>query len=114
MKLPSKVKFADEKIKTAFEKLEDSTSEEKELYESLKQAFEELEKNSFSGIQIPKKIIPKEYLKKYRIDNCWKYNLPKAWRLLYSVTREEVIVVSIVLEWLDHKNYSRRFGYKTK
>lgn len=111
MKLPSKVKFADEKVKRAFEQLECSTTEDRQLYSFLVQAFRNLEDNAFAGIQIPKKLIPKEYIEKYGIDNCWKYNLPNAWRLLYSVARNEVIVISIVLEWLDHKNYERKFNY---
>jgi hypothetical protein len=55
--------------------------------------------------------MPKEYIKKYGIENLWKYNLPNAWRLLYSVARDEVMVISIVLEWLPHKKYERRFKY---
>lgn len=31
-------------------------------------------------------------------DNLWKYDLPKAWRLIYSVANGEVCIISIVLE----------------
>lgn len=62
---------------------------------------------------MPKKLIPKDY-KKYGIDNLWKYDLPNGWRLMYSVANDEVKIISIVLEWLDHKNYEKRFGYKVK
>ena len=113
MKLPSKIKFADEKVKRAFERLSTSTTEDGQLYKFLAQAFENLEKDAFIGIQIPKKLIPKEYRQKYEIDNLWKYNLPNAWRLLYSVSRDEITVISIVLEWMKHKEYDRKFGYKT-
>ncbi|MDI6708812.1 MAG: hypothetical protein QME47_07005, partial [Candidatus Thermoplasmatota archaeon] len=34
-------------------------------------------------------LIPKEYIEKYSIDNLWKYNMPKAWRLLYSVAGKQ-------------------------
>ena len=30
---------------------------------------------------------------------------------MYSVVNEELVVVSIVLEWFDHKEYERRFKY---
>jgi len=50
-------------------------------------------------------------LKKYNVDNLWKYDLPKGWRLLYSVRRNEIIVISIILEWLSHKEYERRLRY---
>ncbi|MDY6931179.1 MAG: hypothetical protein SVJ22_04610, partial [Halobacteriota archaeon] len=65
----------------------------------------------FCGIQIPKKLIPKTYIDKYEIDNLWKYDLPKGWRLIYSVATEGVCIISIILEWMDHKNYERRFNY---
>ena len=45
------------------------------------------------------------------MDNLWKYDLPKGWRLLYSVRGNEIIVISIILEWLSHKEYERRLGY---
>jgi len=112
MKLPSKITFAEDKLKKAFEKLKEGKTEDTQLYEFLTRAFSDLEENAFCGIRISKKLIPKEY-KKQGIDNLWKYNLPNAWRLIYSVGKQELIVVSIVLEWLDHKKYDRKFGYKT-
>jgi hypothetical protein len=106
-----KVVFPDKRLKASFDKLCDSKSEEKQLYDWLNRAFDDISQNAFCGIQIPKKLIPKEYLTKYGIDNLWKYNLPNAWRLMYSVARDEIIVVAIVLEWLPHKEYERRFKY---
>jgi len=109
--MKSKVVFADETVKEAFDRLQDSRTEDQNLYRWLNRAFDDLSENAFCGIQIPKKLIPKTYLKKYSIDNLWKYNLPNAWRLIYSVARDEVIVISIILEWLPHKEYERRFNY---
>jgi hypothetical protein len=48
---------------------------------------------------------------KYGIDNLWKYDLPGAWRLLYSVSGDKIEVMAIILEWLNHKKYEKRFGY---
>jgi Txe/YoeB family toxin of Txe-Axe toxin-antitoxin module len=107
----TRVVFADKKVKEAYEKLKDSKTEDKQLYKWLNRAFDDLAENVFCGIQIPKKLIPKEYLKKYKIDNLWKYDLPKAWRLMYSVARDEIIIISIILEWLPHKEYEKRFKY---
>ena len=106
-----KVVFADKQLKSAFDKLKNSNTEDENLYKWLNRAFDDICENAFCGIQIPKKQIPKEYLKKYGIDNLWKYNLPKAWRLMYSVARDEIVIISIVLEWLPHKEYERRFKY---
>lgn len=111
MKISSLVQFADEKIKKAFEKLDKGNKEERELQRWLLRAFEDLRENSFCGIQMPKRLIPKKYIEKYNIKNLWKYNLPNSWRLIYSVENSKIVVVSIILEWLDHKEYERRFGY---
>jgi len=108
MKLPSKIQFADEKVKKAFKQLK---SIDNKFYNHLVRAFKDIEENTFCGIQIPKKLIPKQYLKKYNIHNLWKYNLPDAWRLLYSIEANEIRVISIVLEWMDHKSYERKFKY---
>ncbi|MBS3151657.1 hypothetical protein J4443_04720 [Candidatus Woesearchaeota archaeon] len=108
MILPSNVKFVDQNLKNSFEKLKET---EDSLYRFLIRAFEDIERNAFCGIQIPKRLIPKEYIKRYNVKNLWKYDLPGAWRLLYSIERDEIVVVSIILEWMDHKNYEKRFRY---
>ena len=107
----SRVVFADDRLRKAYEKLEDSSTEDRRLFNWLNDAFDKIAENAFSGIQIPKRLIPKVYIKNFGIDNLWKFNLPNAWRLLYSVARDEVVIVSIVLEWLPHKKYERRFKY---
>lgn len=58
------------------------------------------------------KDMPKEYKEKFgQINNLWKYNLPEGWRLIYTIKRNEVIVLSIIFEWLKHKDYEKRFRY---
>ena len=49
--------------------------------------------------------------KEYNVTNLWKYDLPSAWRLLYFIENQQIYVVSIVLEWMTHKEYERRFEY---
>ena len=107
----SRVVFADEKIKESYEKLKREKTEDRNLLKWIDRAFDDIADDAFCGIQIPKKQIPKIYIRKYEIDNLWKYNLPNAWRLIYSVARDEVLIISIVLEWMPHKEYERRFGY---
>ena len=112
MELASDIKFADEKLKEAYFNLEQGKFEDKQLKEWLDRAVGDLRKNAFCGIQIAKRLIPKEYHTKYGLlDNLWKYNLPNAWRLIYTIKRDEVIVLSVVLEWMTHKDYNRRFRY---
>jgi len=109
--MKSEVFFAEEKVKESFQELKDSKTEDKELYSWINRAIDDLSENAFCGIQISKRLIPKEYITKYGIDNLWKYNLPNAWRLLYSVGTEGISVISIVVEWMNHKDYEKRFKY---
>lgn len=111
MKLPSEIRFADKNIQDALYKLERGDTSERELYKLINQALDNIEENAFCGIQIPKRLIPKEYSLKHEIKNLWKYDLPKGWRLIYSIVNDEIVVVSLVLEWFDHKEYERRFKY---
>jgi Txe/YoeB family toxin of Txe-Axe toxin-antitoxin module len=104
----SNIEFVNEQLKKAFDKLK---TEDRKMYDMISRAFNDIEDNAFCGIQIPKKLIPKEYIKKYGARNLWKYNLPGAWRLIYSIRGRNLLIFSIILEWLDHKEYERRFGY---
>ena len=100
------VQFTNKKVKEAFEKLNDPN-----LKKFLQRALCDLKENPFCGIQIPKRQIPKEYIKKLNIHNVWKYDLPGAWRLIYSIEGGKAVIVTIILEWVDHKEYERRFKY---
>jgi len=108
---PSEVQFVDERVEKAFHELKEGDSEERELRRWILRAFEDIEKNAFCGVHVPKKQIPRVYIKKYRIRNLWKYDLPRGWRLMYSIVGNKAIIISIILEWLSHKEYERRFGY---
>jgi Txe/YoeB family toxin of Txe-Axe toxin-antitoxin module len=106
---PSKVKFISEKLEKEFEGL----NEEDPIKKGIKRAINDLRQDAFFGIQIPKRLFPKEYIAKYNITNLWKYDLPKGWRLLYTVTSENQIqIVSAILEWHSHPDYEKKFHYK--
>lgn len=76
--MKSQVFFASDKLGEVFDRLKQSRSEDKMLYEWINRAMNDLAGNAFCGIQLPKRLIPKEYVSKYGIDNLWKYNLPNA------------------------------------
>lgn len=65
------------------------------------------------GDHIPKKQIPKEYISKYGVENLWKLNLNGYWRMIYTVRGTEIEVISIILEVINHKDYDKKFGYKS-
>jgi hypothetical protein len=111
MILPSETRFAEEEIRESFYKLKDGDNLEREMFKFINQAMDNIEQNAFCGTQIPKRIIPKEYIKRYNVENLWKYDLPNSWRLIYYITGGKAIVVSIILEWMNHKDYNKRLNY---
>ena len=105
---PSKAVFVTDELERDFY----SMKENDEIRMYIKRAIQDIQKNAFCGVQLPKRIIPKEYILKYRATNLWKYDLPDGWRLIYTITTpNKVEILAVILEWFDHKNYERRFGY---
>lgn len=106
---PSKVKFISVKLEGEFNSLKENDP----IKKSLSRAINSLQQNAYAGIQFPKRLIPETYLKKYRLNNLWKYNLSNEWRLIYTLTSEnEIELICAVLEWFDsHKEYEKRFNY---
>jgi len=104
----SEVIFADDKIEKEFNNL----SENDELKRHINRAIDEIKNNAFCGIQLPKRLIPKEYIQKFGVRNLWKYDLPSGWRLIYSIsTPNKIEILTIILEWFNHPEYERRFHY---
>lgn len=108
---PIYVTFGDKKTEIDFESLKDGKVEDKQLYTSIDRAIIDLKNNPACGIKVPKNLWPKEYIKKYDITNLWKYGLPKGWRLIYTIQTNEIMILNVILEWFDHKEYERRFHY---
>ena len=89
--------------------LDDLKKSDKDLYRHLHRAFNDIFENAFCGIQIPKKLFPKEYK---NFDNLWKYNLPGAWRLIYTIkSPSKIEIITVILNWVSHKKYEKLFRY---
>jgi len=100
--------FAEESLEEAFRDL----AENSPLRKSIQKAVDDLRENVFAGEHIPKELIPKRYIQNYKIDNLWWYPLTKGWRLVYSVvTPSNVEILAVIIEYFNHKEYERRFGY---
>ncbi len=108
---PIYVTFGEKKIEDEFEILKKGKFEDKQLYEFIERAIKDLKSNPTWGTKIPKKLWPKEYIKKFGITNLWKYDMPNAWRLIYTIQTNEVMILNVILEWFTHKEYERRFKY---
>jgi len=105
------VGFISEKLKSEFYSLEHGKYEDRQLFVFIDRAIDDLKEKPDCGIKIPKSLWPQEYIQRYDITNLWKYDLPNGWRLVYTIETDEVMIVSIILEWFDHTEYERRFGY---
>ena len=104
--MEARVIFKDEELKKSFNELKDNR-----LKKEIGEALDTLKQNAFFGRNVKKKLIPRELKQKYKIDNLWVYNLRKDWRLIYTLTNNEVEVLAIVLDWMSHKEYERLFRF---
>ncbi len=102
------LKYADERIKKDLEKLK---QRDPGFYEHISNALRNIQEDPVCGIKILQRLIPKEWIKKFEIDNLYKYNLPNGWRLFYSLIGNEIEVIGIILRFMDHKEYERTFHY---
>jgi len=105
------VTFINKKLESEFESLSEGKFQDKKLFEFMDRAIKDLKKDPTSGTKIQKRIWPKTYVKKYGINNLWKYDLPNGWRIIYTIKTDEVMILNVILEWFDHKEYERRFNY---
>jgi hypothetical protein len=108
-----RVAFADVRLLSAFNKLKAGRFEDTVLAVEIDAVMDRLKEDPFCGIKIERRLWPKSYVKDYGINNLRKYNMRNGWRLTYTISGNTVEIVSIILEWLDHKSYDKRFKYKS-
>ncbi len=82
------------------------------LLKKLDKAIEKLKYNYKAGRHISKDKIPEFYVIHYGVENLWKLNIDPVYRLIYTIRGTELEVMSVLLEFYDHKTYQKRFGYK--
>src|SRR3989344_8139369 len=85
-------------------------SHEIQLLRAIKQKVDIIKANPFYGDNIPKKLIPREY----NVQNLFRVELPNFWRMLYTIKGDQIEIVCFVLDIIDHKEYNKKFGYKTQ
>ncbi|MBL7148171.1 MAG: type II toxin-antitoxin system RelE/ParE family toxin [Nanoarchaeota archaeon] len=113
-----KVKYSpvfEEQLKELREIIKEKDSKfHKQLLTAIEREKDNLLIDQHRGIQIKKKQIPKEFIINYGVKNLWKINLPDFWRMIYTITGNELEIISILLEFMDHKDYDKRFRYRKK
>ena len=91
-----------------------TNSDHQTLLNSIKQKINLLKENPQYGINIKKNIIPKKYISDYDVNNLWKINLSSVWRMIYTIKGNQVEIICLILDLMNHKSYDKRFGYKRK
>jgi len=92
---------------------ESGQGEARYLVKMIDKGITKLKRDREAGKRIPKRLIPRVYVVKYGVTNLWKLNLDRYWRMIYTIVGDEVRLVSVVIEILNHKKYDRKFGYRT-
>lgn len=82
------------------------------LMDAVLERIEWLKKNPQLGIRVPKRQVPKKYLRD-DISAVLLLKLPMFWRMLYTVRRDEEKIV-LILDILSHPEYDALFGYRKK
>jgi len=83
-------------------------------YKLIKKAINQLSYNYKTGLKLGRSLpIFKYCAGKYGVNNVWKLNISKSWRILYTLVDDEIEIFSIILELVDHKTYDRIGGYHT-
>ncbi len=67
--------------------------------------------NMFAGESVRKNLIPQRYMRRFGVNNLFRYHLPEGFRAIYTLVRDGDEVSVLVLEALNHKSYEERFGY---
>ena len=105
---PKRVVFVDESLEKSFSAI----NKEDPIKKALTKAIQILKEDAFAGRNVKKKLIPKRLIQKYKINNLWIYNLPNAWRMLYSLTESgEIEIIAAILNWMNHKDYEKLFKF---
>lgn len=85
-----------------------------QLLKAIEREEENLKIDPHHGTQIPKKQIPGKYADEMGVNNLWKIDLPDFWRIIYTITGNELEIISVLLNFMDHDKYDKLFGYRKK
>ncbi|MFH0986671.1 MAG: hypothetical protein V1911_01340 [Candidatus Micrarchaeota archaeon] len=89
-------------------------SENQKLLKSLKMKEILLKANPQAGDHIPQKNIPQKTAELYNTSHLWRLEIYNYWRAIYTITGNEVEILALVLDIVDHDRYNKLFRYKKK
>src|SRR3989338_3299244 len=82
------------------------------LLRSINRVRDLLKQNPFAGDQVPKRQMPPKYIQKFDVDNIWRIELADRWRLVYTITGNQIEIITFIMDIFNHKDYDKVFGYK--
>jgi len=72
-----------------------------------------LKENMIAGECIRKKQIPGQYVKRYGVNNLYRYEHPEGYRSCYTLTEHgDLGVCPMILDVKTHDEYNKIFGYR--
>lgn len=89
-----------------------ASSEHISLLRSINQKIELLKICPDAGQSIKKRQIPFKYFGD--IDNLHRLELAFRWRMLYTISTDQIHIIDFILEIVNHKRYDKIFGYRKK
>ena len=100
--------FVDKDLEKVFGELSDKDPLKKGLIRAMRDIKENFGVGRLITRDTHNKSRVKKILGKYCSSNVRVYNLPSAWRMLYTVTRsEDIRIIAVILDWMNHKDYER-------
>jgi hypothetical protein len=104
IKPSNKVTFVNKDVEKSFESLSNDDPLKKGIIEAIK----EIKQDCQAGEHIsPKSTLAENCFKKYGANNIRVFDLPLFYRLIYSIVPNEIEIISVILDWPDHKRYDR-------
>lgn len=100
--------FSDEAM-VVYEKIcRSSNKEDKILKNAIDNKIELIIHDIHYGNPMRKSLIPK----RYDTRNLFRIELPCFWRMMYALKGNNLEIVAIIVDILNHKEYNKSFGYK--
>jgi len=85
-----------------------------QLLKAIDREIENLKINPQKGLPIRRSYISKQVVQRYGTNKLWKIELVSFWRIIYTLTGDQVRIITFILEIMDHKKYDKVFGWRGK
>ena len=103
-----KIIFGDKKLECVFNSLSDKDPTKKGLIKAIREIKNDFKVGRLITRDTHNKSKIKNLLNKHGTGNIRVYNLPTAWRMLYTITRsEDIEILAVILDWMSHKDYEK-------